>query len=70
MVNEKEIIDKLILYIHHNFKSKKEAANHWGMCREQLSAYINGHKPINNKQLLSDLGYKRVVKTYYEPVRL
>ena len=49
-----------------NFKTQGDAALHYGVKQQFVSSCCKGRKTLN-KQMLADIGYKKVERiTYYE----
>ncbi len=60
-----EIGVKFRAYIQKNFSSSTEAAKHYDCSPQSLSNTYSGNQ-APNKQMLNDMGYKKVKQTWFE----
>ena len=63
----KEIGVKFRAYIEKNFSSSTEAAKHYKCSPQSLSNTYSG-KQAPNAEMLTDIGFKKVKKTWFEKV--
>lgn len=66
-IPENQFQDMLNAFLETRFPSAKEAAEHYGISRQYISYITKGQKPAN-KDMLSEMGYKRFKVAFYQRI--